>query len=137
MRDEIRRNMPLFSMGIITKLTELTPRQVRYYEQQGLIRPARTKGNQRLFSFNDVDRLLHIKSLMEKGVNIAGVKEMLQERDRQQARESQPEPQPKKAVKPDLSEAELHKLLKRQLSELSYKPNRSHLIQGELSRFFH
>ena len=58
MRDLVRRNMPLFPMGIVDRLTELTPRQIRYYEEQGLIKPARTKGNQRLFSFNDVDRLL-------------------------------------------------------------------------------
>ncbi|SMO56507.1 MerR family transcriptional regulator [Melghirimyces algeriensis] len=137
MSDEIRRNMPLFSMGIVTDLTELSSRQVRYYEQQGLIRPVRTKGNQRLFSFNDVDRLLQIKSLMEKGVNIAGVKEMLREKDQQQAQEAQPEPQPQEVTKPDLSDAELHKLLKRQLSELGSRPNQSHLIRGELSRFFH
>ncbi|MFC4077944.1 MerR family transcriptional regulator [Salinithrix halophila] len=132
MRDNVRRNMPLFSMGIVTKLTELTPRQVRYYEQQELIQPARTVGNQRLFSFNDVDRLLQIKSLMEKGINIAGVKEMLHGEETAD--------QPKETVevkKPDMSDADLHKLLKRQLSELSARPNQSHLIRGELSRFFH
>ncbi|MDA8351820.1 MAG: MerR family transcriptional regulator [Firmicutes bacterium] len=135
MSDEIRRNMPLFSMGTITKLTDLTPRQVRYYEQQDLIRPERTRGNQRLFSFHDVDRLLQIKSLMEKGVNIAGVKEILQDQDRSQdSKRAEQKPRPSK---PDLSEEELHKLLKRQLSELSYQPNRGHLISGELSRFFH
>lgn len=133
MRDAIRRNMPLFPMGIVTQLTELTPRQVRYYEQQGLIRPARTKGNQRLFSFNDVDRLLRIKSLMEKGVNIAGVREVLQK----EAQEARPQPEVQPPSRPDLSDAELHKLLKRQLNELSARPNQSHLIRGELSRFFH
>ncbi|OYD09545.1 MerR family transcriptional regulator [Paludifilum halophilum] len=135
MRDDIRRNMPLFSMGIVTKLTELTPRQVRYYEQQGLIKPARSKGKQRLFSFNDVDRLLHIKSLMEKGINIAGVKEVLSGREPETL--SRSAPRPEKAERPNLSDADLHKLLKRQLSELSARPNQSHLIRGELSRFFH
>lgn len=128
MRDEIRRNMPLFPMGIVTKLTELTPRQVRYYEQQGLIHPARTKGNQRLFSFNDVDRLLEIKNLMEKGVNVAGVKEVLQKQTLQAEQQT-------KEKRHDITDAELHKLLKRQLSEL--RPGQAHLIQGELSRFFH
>ncbi|MDN4593853.1 MerR family transcriptional regulator [Polycladomyces subterraneus] len=129
MRDEIRRNMPLFPMGIVTKLTELTPRQVRYYEQQGLIRPARTKGNQRLFSFNDVDRLLQIKSLMEKGVNVAGVKEVLLKQETGSTQLS------KEKRHHDITDAELRKLLKRQLSEL--RPGQAHLIQGELSRFFH
>jgi MerR family glutamine synthetase transcriptional repressor len=133
MRDDIRRNMPLFSIGIVTKLTELTPRQVRYYEQQGLIKPARTGGNQRLFSFNDVDRLLHIKSLMEKGINIAGVKEVLSGKKA----ESQVQPASMTAKKPNLSDADLHKLLKRQLTQLTARPNQSHLTRGELSRFFH
>ncbi|SDX16100.1 MerR family transcriptional regulator, glutamine synthetase repressor [Marininema mesophilum] len=136
MRDETRRNMPLFSMGTVTKLTELTPRQVRYYEQQGLIRPARTNGNQRLFSFNDVDRLLHVKTLMEKGVNIAGVKEMLQKEDQGETVSAEVvEAQPVK--KPEISEAELYKLLKRQLADPSARSNQNHLLRGELSRFFH
>lgn len=130
MRDEVRRNMPLFSMGTVTKLTELTPRQVRYYEQQELIKPARTRGNQRLFSFNDVDRLLQIKSLMEKGVNIAGVKEVLSGK-----KDEQEVVAPTK--KSDISDAELRKLLKRQLTELTARHNQSHLTQGDLSRFLH
>lgn len=134
MRDAIRRNMPLFPMGIVTKLTELTPRQVRYYEEQGLIKPARTKGKQRLFSFNDVDRLLEIKALMEKGVNIAGVKEVLNRPKVPQVQEVQPV---SAAAPRDMSEQDLHKLLKRQLSEMTARPGQTHLIQGELSRFFH
>jgi MerR family transcriptional regulator, glutamine synthetase repressor len=144
MRDQIRRSMPLFPIGIVTKLTELTPRQVRYYEQQGLIQPARSEGNQRLFSFNDVDRLLKIKSLMEKGVNIAGVKEVLQQEDLQKAQEQQQlqeaalsQPAASKASRSPMSDTQLRRLLKRQLSELSARPNQSHLIRGELSRFFH
>lgn len=135
MRDSIRRNMPLFPMGIVTKLTELTPRQIRYYEEQGLIKPARTKGNQRLFSFNDVDRLLEIKALMEKGVNIAGVKEVL---NRPKISHAQPvQTMPEAESRQDLTEEELHRLLKRQLNELPGRPGQQHLIQGELSRFFH
>ncbi len=74
-----RRSMPLFSIGIVMKLTELTARQIRYYEANDLIAPERTKGNQRLFSFNDVDRLLQIKDLLDKGLNMAGIKLLLDE----------------------------------------------------------
>ena len=77
MGDEIRRNMAFFPIGIVMKLTDLTARQIRYYEQHELIMPARTGGNQRLFSFNDVERLLEIKILIEKGVNIAGIKQVM------------------------------------------------------------
>lgn len=129
MRDQVRRNMPLFSMAIVTKLTELTPRQIRYYEQQKLIFPSRTKGNHRLFSFNDVDRLLQIKSLLEKGLNIAGVKEMLQKNEELQRTKSQMEKSEK-----EISERELRQILKRQL--VVSRPGQAHLIQGDLSRFF-
>ncbi|WP_124727474.1 MerR family transcriptional regulator [Staphylospora marina] len=130
MRDAIRRNMPLFPIGIVTKLTELTPRQIRYYEQQGLIRPSRTEGNQRLFSFNDVDRLLRIKSLIEKGINLAGVKEVL-------AREEQLLEARKEAEKArkELSERDVRRLVKRQLM-VPDRPGSALLTQGELSRFF-
>ncbi|KHE66783.1 MerR family transcriptional regulator, partial [Halobacillus sp. BBL2006] len=77
MSDEIRRSMPLFPMGIVQSLTDLTARQIRYYEQHQLIHPARSEGNRRLFSFNDVDRLLEIKDLIDQGVNMAGIKKVL------------------------------------------------------------
>ncbi|MBD1372921.1 MerR family transcriptional regulator [Hazenella sp. IB182357] len=130
MRDEIRRSMPLFPIGIVTKLTELTPRQIRYYEQQELIKPARTDGNQRLFSFNDVDTLLQIKSWMEKGINIAGVKEMLQ-----QSQQELKVVQQEERTKQEMSEKELRRMLKRQLIHPE-RPGRTHLTHGELSRFF-
>jgi len=49
MGDDTRRNMALFPIGIVMKLTDLTARQIRYYEQNDLIQPARTEGKQRLF----------------------------------------------------------------------------------------
>lgn len=77
MNSDIRRNMPLFPMGTVMKLTDLTARQIRYYEQQGLVSPARTKGNQRLFSFNDVEKLLEIKALIDRGINLADIRHRL------------------------------------------------------------
>ena len=74
--NNIRRSMPLFPIGIVMQLTELSARQIRYYEEHQFISPARTEGNRRLFSFNDIDRLLEIKDLIEQGVNIAGLKKL-------------------------------------------------------------
>ena len=64
--DAIRRNMAVFSMSVVSKLTDLTPRQIRYYETHELIKPERTEGPKRLFSLNDLERLLEIKSLLGK-----------------------------------------------------------------------
>lgn len=118
--------MPLFSIGIVMKLTELTARQIRYYEEQGLIFPDRTKGNQRLFSFNDVDRLLEIKNLLDKGLNLAGIKILL-ENPKQMER--------KKTNNSELSEKELREILRNELNHRS-QMNKAHLRQGEFSRFF-
>ena len=55
---ELRRTLAVFPIGSVMKLTDLTARQIRYYEDQQLITPARTEGNRRMFSLNDMDRLL-------------------------------------------------------------------------------
>lgn len=132
MADEIRRNMALFPIGIVMKLTDLTARQIRYYEQHELIVPARTAGNQRLFSFNDVERLLEIKSLIEKGVNIAGIKQVMnpvsKESDDATIVSEQSE-----VKRRELSDQQLHRLLKQQL--LEKRPGRTSLIEGQLTRF--
>lgn len=134
MRDDIRRNMALFPIGIVMKLTDLTARQIRYYEQHELIVPARTMGNQRLFSFNDVERLLEIKGLIEKGVNIAGIKQVLLPITRG-SDEATVITEQTEVKRKELSDSQLHKMLKQ---ELMGGKRRGHvsIIQGQLSRFF-
>lgn len=126
MNDQDRRSMPLFSIGIVMKLTELTARQIRYYEENRLIAPERTSGNQRLFSFNDVDKLLEIKNLLDRGLNLAGIKLLL---DGEVIVEDRIE------KKSDISDKELRKILKNELNEVG-RLGRTSLRQGELSRFF-
>lgn len=130
MSDNIRRNMPLFPIGTVMSLTELSARQIRYYEEHGLVNPARTEGNRRLFSFNDVSRLLEIKDLIDQGVNMAGIKKMLIP----ETTENQVEIK-EKVVKKELSDNELRKLLKDELIQAG-RFNRS-LKQGDMPRFFH
>ncbi|KHD44968.1 MerR family transcriptional regulator [Streptococcus hongkongensis] len=71
---ELRRSMAVFSIGAVMKLTDLSARQIRYYEDQDLIKPERTDGNRRMFSLNDMDRLLEIKDFLDDGLNIAAIK---------------------------------------------------------------
>lgn len=130
MRDHIRRTMPLFPMRIVTKLTELTPRQIRYYEQQGLVHPKRSDGNQRLFSFQDIELLLEIKKLIEQGVNTAGIKAVLLKS--QQLSETKREME---KMKKELTDQELRRILRRQLTH-PIRPGQVPLTRGELSRFF-
>ena len=76
MSKEIRKTMPLLPISIVMQLTDLTARQIRYYEEHELITPARTEGNRRMFSLNDVDVLLEIKDLLDQGINMAGIKKV-------------------------------------------------------------
>lgn len=67
----------LYSIGMVTKLTGLTKRQIRYYETKDLISPNRSKGNQRLYSISEVQTLRAIKDLQAKGVTLEGVSRIL------------------------------------------------------------
>ncbi len=78
-----RKAMPLFPISIVSELTELSARQIRYYEEKKLVTPLRSEGNRRLFSFYDVDRLIEIKRLIDEGVNLAGIKQVLKLRENQ------------------------------------------------------
>lgn len=133
MNDYERRNRPLFPMSIIMELTELSARQIRYYEENELIRPARTNGGHRLFSFSDIDCLLEIKNLLEKKVNIAGIKEIFARRE---ADKYKNEIKIINKEKNKVTDSFLRKKIAQEL--LMQKPNQTNtLIQGDISRFFH
>ncbi|MGZ0085349.1 MerR family transcriptional regulator [Caldibacillus thermoamylovorans] len=133
MSSQIRRSMPLFPIGIVMQLTDLSARQIRYYEEHGLVTPARTEGNRRLFSLNDIDRLLEIKDLIDQGVNLAGIKRIFAAR--QEGRHEQSE-KVDKAGKPKLSDEELREILRTELLQAG-RFQRASLRQGDLARFFH
>ena len=89
---ELRRSLAVFPIGSVMKLTDLTARQIRYYEDQGLISPDRTEGNRRMYSLDDMDRLLEIKDYLSDGLNMAGIKrvyEMAQAK-KQEAKSKKP-----------------------------------------------
>lgn len=73
---EFRRTLPVFPIGTMMMLTELSARQIRYYEDQGLINPKRTATNRRLYSLNDVDRLLEIKDYLADGLTMTAIKKV-------------------------------------------------------------
>lgn len=131
---DIRRSMPLFPIGIVMQLTELSARQIRYYEEHQLISPARTEGNRRMFSLNDIDQLLEIKDLIEQGVNLAGIKQIFSVKEQQVLSEEIVKEAEK--ARRDLSDDELRKLLRSELMQAG-RFNRSSLRQGDMSRFFH
>ena len=67
-------NEPVFVISVAARMLGVRTQTLRYYERLGLIEPARTPGNQRVFSRNDVERVRRIRNLMDDlGVNLAGV----------------------------------------------------------------
>ncbi|MGY3723948.1 MerR family transcriptional regulator, glutamine synthetase repressor/oligopeptide transport system substrate-binding protein [Granulicatella balaenopterae] len=71
---ELRRSRAILPIGVVMELTDLTARQIRYYEEKDLVMPLRSTTNRRLFSLNDIDRLLEIKDFLEDGLSIEAIK---------------------------------------------------------------
>jgi MerR family transcriptional regulator/heat shock protein HspR len=75
---DFSRNQPVYNISVAAELVGVHPRTLRIYEEVGLIVPARTEGNTRLFSNADIEALQHIRFLIQdKGLNLAGVKLIL------------------------------------------------------------
>ena len=66
---------PVYVISVAAGLVSVHPRTLRIYEEEGLICPARTPTNIRLYSENDVRRVMWIRHLTQNlGVNLAGVR---------------------------------------------------------------
>ena len=63
---EFRRNMAVFPIGSVMKLTDLSARQIRYYEDQELIKPEREAKSKKAVSQTEVRRALH-NELLQQG----------------------------------------------------------------------
>lgn len=68
----------VFAISVAAELCGLHPQTLRVYEREGLIDPERTAGGTRLYSGRDVDKLREIAALTETGINVAGVKRILE-----------------------------------------------------------
>jgi MerR family transcriptional regulator/heat shock protein HspR len=72
----------VYVISIAASLAGCHPRTLRIYEEEGLLDPVRTNTNIRLYSDEDLDRVRAIRYLTQnRGVNLAGVKLLLQLRD--------------------------------------------------------
>lgn len=79
MRFEINPNEPVYVISVAAKLVGLHEQTLRLYEKKGLVKPKRTKKNTRLYSLEDLKKLMLIKFLTQKrGLNINGVKLFLE-----------------------------------------------------------
>ena len=67
----------VYIISVAAELAGVHPQTLRIYEQKGLVRPHRTRGNTRRYSEADIDRLRRVQVLTQGGVNLAGVKRIL------------------------------------------------------------
>src|SRR5918998_3478383 len=66
---------PVYVISVAASIVSVHPRTLRIYEDEGLVCPKRTPSNIRLYSENDIRRILWIRHLTQNlGVNLAGVR---------------------------------------------------------------
>ena len=74
------RDKKIISIGNVSELLGLSIRQIRYYEERGLILPARSTKGTRKFSLKDIEILSLIAECVEEGVQTIEIKQMLKKR---------------------------------------------------------
>lgn len=78
---------PVYVISVAATLVSVHPRTLRIYEDEGLLCPARTPSNIRLYSENDIRRILWIRHLTrDRGVNLAGIRILFELEERLGAR---------------------------------------------------
>src|SRR3954462_14589379 len=71
------RDRALYVISVAAELTGVHPQTLRMYERKGLIEPARTFGGSRRYSDRDLDRLRRIGELTGDGLNLEGVRRVM------------------------------------------------------------
>ncbi|MEN3314653.1 MAG: MerR family transcriptional regulator, heat shock protein HspR [Acidimicrobiaceae bacterium] len=67
----------VYVISVAAELAGVHPQTLRIYERRGLLDPARTGGGSRRYSERDIARLRRIHELTEAGLNLAGVKAVM------------------------------------------------------------
>src|SRR3954468_4159075 len=72
----------VFVISVAAEIAGVHPQTLRIYERKGLLDPARTDGGSRRYSEVDIDKLKRIQELTNEGLNLAGVKRVLELEER-------------------------------------------------------
>jgi MerR family transcriptional regulator/heat shock protein HspR len=89
MADRLERDSrrPVYVISVAASIVAAHPRTLRIYEEEGLVCPARTATNIRLYSDEDIRRITWIRHLTrERGVNLAGIRLLFELEERLGAR---------------------------------------------------
>lgn len=72
------RTRAVYVISVAAELAGVHPQTLRIYERKGLVEPARTQGGSRRYSDADIGLLRRIQELTDAGLNLAGVKRVLE-----------------------------------------------------------
>lgn len=75
-------DMKVISIGMVSEITGLSQRQIRYYEERNLISPGRALQGYRIYSFSDIEMLMEIANQMEDGVHTYEIRKELIQREK-------------------------------------------------------
>ena len=75
MPDDLRAG---FAISVAADRADLPIQNLRVYERRGLLEPARTAGGTRLYSEADIVVLRRISELLGEGLNLAGIRRVLE-----------------------------------------------------------
>lgn len=76
--DNERFNRAVYVISVAAELAGVHPQTLRIYERKGLVEPSRTGGGSRRYSDADIALLSRIQELTNEGMNLAGVKRVLE-----------------------------------------------------------
>ena len=68
----------VYVISVAAELAGMHPQTLRIYERRGLVSPARTQGGNRRYSDADIDRLRRIADLAEQGMNLEGIRRVME-----------------------------------------------------------
>ncbi|GAA2138132.1 hypothetical protein GCM10009844_05880 [Nocardioides koreensis] len=71
----------VFAISVAAEMVSMQVQNLRVYERRGLLEPDRTAGGTRLYSHDDLARLLRIRDLLAEGLNLAGIARVLELED--------------------------------------------------------
>ena len=81
--DVVKKRAVGYTISAVANKYQIHPQTLRTYEREGLLKPARTQGNTRVYRGKDLQRLELILTLTrELGVNLAGVEVVLNMREK-------------------------------------------------------
>ena len=72
------RSTGVYAISVAAELVGTGQQNLRLYERKGLLEPSRTVGGTRLYSEQDLETLRRIGALLEGGLNLAGIRMVLE-----------------------------------------------------------